>query len=825
MVRRLLLSLVALVALVAAPTAAHAAPTLPAGFSTVTVAKSLWDATAFAYTPDGRRVFVVEKRGRVAVVHPGVSQTPKTVLDLEGKVAVNGDRGMLGIAVDPAFATNGWVYLLYTYDDGSALTAPKTARLTRIKVNPDDTLASPLNPETVLLGSIGVAPCPAPANTVDCIPSNSNSHSIGTVRAAADGTLWVGSGDGQNYNAMDPAALRTYDERSMSGKILHIDRNGRGLPGHPFCPGEANLDLVCTKLFAKGFRNPFRFQLREGTGPVVGDVGWETSEEIDLTESGRSYGWPCWEGADPTPDYEELADCQPHYATSNPPESGPAYSYPHNPGGAVVVGPQYTATRYPPAWRNAWFAGDFVQGWLRAYDIVGGKIQNVRTFAAEGFEGVDLELTPEGDLAYITLSDNGVYQTGELRRIVFGNAPPPAVAHADPAAGSAPLSVDFSADESIDPDGDAVTYEWDFGDGSSATGRTPTHVYADTGLYTATLTVRDARGLASEDDVQVRVGVTAPVATIASPPAGFRFRHGIPVQLRGSAVDLEEGELSGDQLAWRIVLHHGSHIHLAGDNLHGKEQTFIPAGDHDADSYYEVFLTATDASDDSNTARVEIRPQTIPLTLASSPPGVPLSYSGREQLTPITLNSAIGYRTSVSAPASVTRDGITRAFERWSDGGARQHPIVIPATAATLTAIYATPPAGGVTGERESAPAAKRARLRLDRARRGARTLSGRITGLATAPRVRVALRTARSRGICRHWHAGRRGGLGRRVTRCSSHVWMRATVTPAGASTWRWRVRLRGALKRGRYVVATRVTNKRGRQLVSGAPLRLRVR
>src|SRR5829696_945016 len=336
MARSLLLGLVALVALVSAPAAARAAPVLPDGFSTVTVAKGLWDATAFAYTPDGKQVFVVEKRGRVAIVHPGVSQTAKTVLDLEGNVAVNGDRGMLGIAVDPQYATNGYVYLLHTYDDGSALTAPKTARLTRIKINPDETLASPLNPETVLLGSIGVAPCPAPANTVDCIPSNSNSHSIGTVRAAPDGTLWVGSGDGQNYSAMDPAALRTYDERSMSGKLLHIDRDGRGLPGHPFCPGEQNLDLVCTKLFAKGFRNPFRFHLRPGTGPVVGDVGWESTEEIDLTESGRSYGWPCWEGPDHTPDYEELSECQPHYATPTPPDDGPAYSYPHTPGGAVV---------------------------------------------------------------------------------------------------------------------------------------------------------------------------------------------------------------------------------------------------------------------------------------------------------------------------------------------------------------------------------------------------------------------------------------------------------------------------------------------------------
>jgi glucose/arabinose dehydrogenase len=216
--RWLLFGVLSLVALLPVPASANADPVLPDGFSKVTVATGLWDATAFAYTRDGR-VIIVEKRGRVAVAHPGVSQATKTLTDLTGHVAVDGDRGLLGVAVDPEFETNGYVYLLYTYDDGSELHAPKTSRLTRITVKPNDTVE---NPETVLLGSIGTAPCPQPDNAVDCIPSNSDSHSIGTVRAAADGTLWLGSGDGQKYNIADPLALRTFDETSMSGKILHI---------------------------------------------------------------------------------------------------------------------------------------------------------------------------------------------------------------------------------------------------------------------------------------------------------------------------------------------------------------------------------------------------------------------------------------------------------------------------------------------------------------------------------------------------------------------------------------------------------------------------
>ena len=102
--------------------------------------------------------------------------------------------------------------------------------------------------------------------------------------------------------------------------------------------------------------------------------------------------------------------------------------------------------------------------------------------------------------------------------------------------------------------------------------------------------------------------------------------------------------------------------------------------------------------------------------------------------------------------------------------------------------------------------------------------LTGTVSGLATAPRVRLALRTPRAGGRCRHWHAGS-AGLGKRVARCSRHVWMRAKVTRAGASQWRFRVLLRGPLRRGRYVVASRVTNARGRALLAAAPLPLNIR
>ena len=178
---------------------------------------------------------------------------------------------------------------------------PMVSRLTRVQLTSSGALADPAHPETVLIGSYAAGPCPSPSNDLDCLPSEGSSHSIGTVRSAPDGTLWLGSGDASDFARVDPLALRTYDERSMAGKLLHVDRDGRGLPGHPFCPSDTNLDHVCTKLHSKGFRNPFRFNLRPGGGLTLGDVGWNTPEELDLIPAAgrKSYGWPCYEGSRP----------------------------------------------------------------------------------------------------------------------------------------------------------------------------------------------------------------------------------------------------------------------------------------------------------------------------------------------------------------------------------------------------------------------------------------------------------------------------------------------------------------------------------------------
>jgi glucose/arabinose dehydrogenase len=502
--------------------AAHATSYLP-GFEERPVVGGLSEPTAMAWAPDGR-LFVIEKPGRLKVVEPdGTSAT--TILDISSRVNDFHDRGLLGVAVDSAFASNSYIYLLYTYDV-SPLTAdsdgPMVSRLERYMVGPSNVVGSP----TVLLGSYAEGACPSPSNSVDCIPSDSVTHSIGTVRSAPDGTLWVGSGDAAD--SVDPLTFRTYDEQSMAGKILHVDRDGRGLPGHPFCPSDTDLDHVCTKVWAGGFRNPFRFKLRPRGGLAVGDVGLGSREELDLIPTGDGggmlYGWPCYEGSARTPGYRDRVECGDEYAKEGTPNAhvAPDYEYARDGMSAAVLGgPTYTGTQYPASYRDDVFVGDYALGFIRKANVdAQGRIVSVDDFATE-WSGVDLEPDPNGDLAYASFGD-GSPGSGSIRRIVYspGNASPVAMASAAPISGQSPLDVSFTGSSSTDPDGDPLSYDWDFGDGSAHSSQAnPTHRYTTNGAFTAQLTVSDGRGLSGTDTVTISLG-DPPVASIDSPGVG-----------------------------------------------------------------------------------------------------------------------------------------------------------------------------------------------------------------------------------------------------------------------------------------------------------------
>ena len=470
-----------------------------------------------------------------------------------------------------------------------------------------------------------------------------------------------------------------------------------GSPGHGFCPTVTDLTKTCTKLHSKGFRNPFRFQLRPAdAGLLVGDVGWGTWEEVDLiTQPGRSWGWPCYEGSSRTPGYSGYSECSAQYALEGGPQANlpPAFQYSHSdeprPGyGAILPGPVYQGTAYPSSYRGTALFGDYAKGVLRRLEFDGDTVVGATDFGT-GWYGVDLEASPQGNIVSVFFGD-GSPGTGYVAELVYtaGNRAPVAAAGPD-RSGVAPLQVSFDGSASSDPDGDALTHSWDPGDGSAALpGAQVAHTYTAPGTYTATLTVDDGRGMTATDTARIDVGNTAPVPSIAAPADGSTFRIGTDVTLQGSATDAQDGPLPASALTWQVNLIHGAHLHPVTTITGQAQASFSPLADHDADSFYRVTLTARDSGGVTASVTHTVVPQTVAVTLASSPTGAPVTFGPTAGVAPLLRTSAVGHQTTITAADTFVASGRRQVFTGWSDGGGRSHDITVPAVDTQLTATY-----------------------------------------------------------------------------------------------------------------------------------------
>jgi glucose/arabinose dehydrogenase len=805
-------AIAALAALLMTAGAAPAATYVDSSFNEEELVSGLDTPVQVTWAPDGR-MFIAEKDGKVKVHSQGQAGAT-TLLDISDEVNSYGDRGLLGLAVDAEYPAQPYLYVVYVHeldpllpdDDG-----PMVSRL--VRYNLAEGAAGGLSNPQVLLGTDVSGPCPEPSNSVDCLPADSSTHTIGTVRSAPDGSLFVGTGDGAEFNFMDPQAFRSLDEQSLAGKVLHVDRQGNGLPGHPFCPATGDLTQVCTKLWAKGFRNPFRFTLRDDGLLVLGDVGWNTYEELNLVGGGKSYGWPCFEGPDPTAQYSTQPECQ---GLAPGTQTGPDWGYNRaGDGGAMIGGPTYAGGDYPDEYDGAIFAGDYAKARVTRVGFDGGSVVTAPFISAVDF--TDLELHPSGDLVYVYPGfgpgQGGVY------RVTFNPAGrPTARASVDSAFDdTAPYTFDFSSAGSTNPSGgtDGLTYSWDFGDGTPTSALPdPTHEYADAGPHTATLTVTHSGGKSDRDSVTVHPGNAGPPTNLSVVASPSSYRGGETLTLTGSADDAAT-------LDWTVLIRHDTHIHpvRSWDDL--TQISFRAANDHDANSHYEVILTATDAEGATSSQQFPVNPETTGLSLRSDPPGAALSYGGSVFTAPADLTSAIGFRTTISAPERFSTGGHDYGFRSWSDGGARLHDIVVTAGAAPFVASYEDlnpppppppspppppPPGGGST----EPPDLRSPRLTFSArgiaVRRG--VLRGGVRDQSAVRLVEVAL--ARRDGRRCRWWSGASRRPGRRAD-CGRERWLPARLTRTGTNAYAWRLALGRRLADGRWLLLLRATDAAG--------------
>src|SRR5262245_50938169 len=299
-------SRIATFCLVLAASTASAA-SLPPGFTETLVASGLVRPTAMAFAPDGR-LFVCEQDGRLRVITAG-----GTLLDQEFvTVTVNslGERGLLGVAFDPDFESNHFVYVYYT-----ATTPVIHNRVSRFVA--DGNVAQPNSEDHI----------------VDLEPlSLATNHNGGAIHFGPDGKLYIAVGE--NANGPNSQSLS-----NRLGKILRVNNGGSIPTDNPFFGSASGLNR---SIWALGLRNPFTFGFQRWNGDMfINDVGQRDWEEINRGVAGGNYGWPIVEGVGNNPDF-----------------LNPIYAYDHSNGSCAITGATFY-TPVTPRFPTDYFGGYF----------------------------------------------------------------------------------------------------------------------------------------------------------------------------------------------------------------------------------------------------------------------------------------------------------------------------------------------------------------------------------------------------------------------------------------------------------------------------------
>lgn len=658
-------------------------------FSETIVTLPEYEPVGLTWAPDGR-MFIWQENGIIRVFKDG-DLLPAPFADIGDHVNTTNDRGLLGLALDPDFARNGYVYLSYSYEEGGKPTSigPKTGRITRIQAdpaNPDRMLAGS---EKVILGALGNPPCSQYAEGSDCIGTDEDSHGVGTLKFAPDGKLIASVGDGSSYRTQDTLALRAQSLNRYEGKILRINPDGSAPGDNPFDDGTQS---IRSKIYALGLRNPYRFGLDSLGDPYIGEVGSNIAEEVDHGR-GANFGWPCSEGNGVNWIYVEKPEFALCKALDSAKITRPVYTYDRSVGTSAIGGSFVTGTRYPDSLKGNFFFGDYASSRIhRLVFDAAGKMAGTSIFASNVGSPVSIERGPDGYLYYIAFSVGG---NAEIRRIGSANRPPVVKISASPQYGPSPLSAVFSSAGTVDPNGDSLAYQWDFGDGAASAEANPTHVYASAvpRRFIATLKTTNAKGKSAQAQIPITVGSSPPVVAITKPAPGMVFHYGDTCFFAGAATDPDQA-IPDSEMVWTVILHHDEHVHQL--TVTTGKSGFVLAENHGQGVYrLEIQLTATDATGLKATQIVETSNLIPPpggtglgtLHVTATPPEALISLSPSDAYAGIPLGSGTASWNNppgtvwaqVSAPGYRT----VRFPEKIADGATTHHDVALKKGAAT----------------------------------------------------------------------------------------------------------------------------------------------
>ncbi|GAA4461532.1 hypothetical protein GCM10023189_37110 [Nibrella saemangeumensis] len=560
-------------------------------FTRVVLDNDLNEPMELDIAADGR-IYYIERNGGIFRFDPKTNQKKK-LKDLN--VRFMGEDGLLGLALDPKFSQNRWVYLYY--GNPQQVNGQWVNQLSRFDLSEDSLLTTT---EKVMLQ----------------IPllHEGVSHSAGSLEFDKQGNLYLSTGDNTNpfesdgYSPSDdrPGRIRFDAQKSsantndLRGKIIRIHPEPDGsytIPaGNLFAKGLPN---ARPEIYTMGHRNPFRISIDSKTGYLYwGEVGPDAGtdslmrgprghDEVGQARQAGNFGWPYFVG-DNKPyyayDFDAKKSGEPFNAKAPMnrsrnntgltilPPAQPAfiwYPYAESPefpmlgtgGRNAMAGPVYHSEDYaasewkfPSYFDNKLFIYDWMRNWIFTVTMnQNGDLQRLEPFmpSTEFNKPVDMVFGPDGALYML---EYGTYWraknlNAKLVRIEYhrGNRKPVARLSADKTVGGHPLTVKFSAAASFDYDkADKLRYEWYFTNSPKpqATGPEALFTFAKPGKYTPRVKVIDSEGNSSEARLPVQVGNEPPKVAIQLNGNRSFYWGTQPIPYTVSVQDREDGTLA-----------------------------------------------------------------------------------------------------------------------------------------------------------------------------------------------------------------------------------------------------------------------------------------
>ena len=617
------------------------AQTLPAGFSQVFVG-NVTNPTAMSFAPDGR-LFILEQGGIVRIVKNGLV-LPQPFISLN--VNSSGERGLLGIAFDPSFSTNNFIYLYYT------LSTAANNRISRFTAN----------------GDVAVTGSEVQVLNLDPLSTATN-HNGGTMQFGPDGKLYVGVGE--NANGANSQNLDTY-----LGKILRINADGSVPAGNPFTSGSSQKQ----RLWEYGLRNPYTITFQPGTGRLfVNDVGQNTWEEInDASVGGKNYGWPAAEGN-----------------SSNSAYTNPVYSYSHGAAsgqGCAITGGTFfnpTSTNYPSSYIGKYFYIDYCNNWIDILTLSGTSA--TRSPFAAGIAGnpVSIITGKDGNLYFLSRGGSALY------KITYTGSQQPVIT-------SQPKSISVSqgnaATFSVTATGAApLGYQWRKNSVSISGATNSTYTISSVssgsaGNYSVLVSNTAGSVTSSNATLTVTQANQKPTATITTPAAGAVYRAGTVINFSGTGTDPEDGTLANTSFKWFVVFYHATHTHTgptAPSAVKSGSFSIPNTGETATNVFYRLYLVVTDSKGAVDTVYTDIQPRLSTITLNTNPQGLQITVDGQPFVTPRNFLSVEGMQRTIGTSSPQTFQGSSYNFKNWSNAAAQTQTIITATDNIAYTAYFA----------------------------------------------------------------------------------------------------------------------------------------